>query len=197
MGLEELTESERVQMGNSNKYIQHFITDSGLHLLRDNQTRSAFVKGRERGLFHLFLTQGFLTNMKIWTNEKLRMKHHTPMSREFFLAYLGLEIASSLCPALCLKDYWSSKAFVGNRDISSVMGRDAFLRARANIKHYPEYNDEIASRDPLWHSRAMLDHFQTNCIHTAVPVDVTTLDENVIRSRGRCAAISYIKMKPD
>ena len=113
------------------------------------------------------------------------------------MAYLGLEIASSLAPAHCLKDYWSSKAFVGSRDISSVMGRDAFLRARANLKHYPEYSDEIASRDPLWHSRAMLDHFQTNCIHTAVPVGVTALDENGIRSRGRCAAISYIKMKPD
>ena len=138
MGLKELTERERVQMGNANPYIQQLIADSGLHLLRDNQTRSAFAKGRERGLFHLFLHNSFLDNMRIWTNDKLKTKHHPPMTPEFFMAYIGLEIASSLSPAHRLSDYWSSKAFVGNRDISSVMGRDKFQRVRANIKHYPE-----------------------------------------------------------
>ena len=43
----------------------------------------------------------------------------------------------------------------------------------------------------------MVMYFQRNCVHTAVPTGVTAFDENGIRSRGRCAAISYIKMKPD
>ena len=71
------------------------------------------------------------------------------------------------------------------------------MNARTNIKHYPHYNNEVASKDPLWHSRPMMSHFQRNCISTAVPTGVTAFDENGIRSRGRCAAISYIKMKPD
>ena len=37
VGLEELSKSERLKMGDSNMYIRKLIVDSGLHLLCDNQ----------------------------------------------------------------------------------------------------------------------------------------------------------------
>ena len=63
VGLEELSEREWLQMGDSNGYIWQLIVDGGLHLLCDNQIHSAYSRGKERGLFHLFLHKFFLDNM--------------------------------------------------------------------------------------------------------------------------------------
>ena len=149
VGLEEFIESESVYMGDSNSYIRKLIVDSRLHLLCDNQICSAYSRGKERDLLHLFLHNCFLDNMRIWTNEKMKSKYLPAMIPEFFMAYLGLKIALSLSPQYKLRDYWSSKAFVGIHAIALVMGQDKFTSACANLKHYPEYNDEVASKDPL------------------------------------------------
>ena len=111
--------------------------------------------------------------------------------------YLGLKIAWLLSPTHKIACYWSLQAFVGSRDISTITGQDKFKMARSNLKHYPEYNNEVASKDLLWHLCAIMLHFQRNCIPNVVQTGVTAFDKNGIRSRGRCAAISYIKMKSD
>ena len=184
-------------MVDTNAYIRELVRKSGLHLLCNNQLRSAYTGSKERGLFHMFVHNEFLNHIRCWTNEKLHGKHKPRMTPEFFFAYLGVEIAASLNPQYKISDYWSSKEFIGNHDIASVMSRQKFMTARANVKHYPVYDEAVASKDPLWHSRSMLNHFWKNCVKNAVPLGVTAFDENGIRSRGRCAAISYIKMKPD
>ena len=123
VGLEELSKSERLKMGDSNIHIRKLIVDNGLHLICNNQIQSAYSRGRERGLFHLFLYSCFLDNMRIWTNEKLNFKHKPAMTNELFMAYLGIEITSSPNPMHKLSHYWSRRAFVGSGDISSVMSR--------------------------------------------------------------------------
>ncbi|ETL79044.1 hypothetical protein L917_20251 [Phytophthora nicotianae] len=53
------------------------------------------------------------------------------------------------------------------------------------------------SRDPLWHSRILLRHIQRKFADVAIPYDVSSLDENSIRTKARTAAKSFIPTKPD
>ena len=55
VGLEELSEREWLQMGDSNGYIWQLIVDSGLHLLCHNQIHNAYSRGKERGCCIYFL----------------------------------------------------------------------------------------------------------------------------------------------
>ena len=87
--------------------------------------------------------------------------------------------------------------FLGNYDIQKIMSRNEFEKIRANLCHYPFYDRVVALNDPLWHSRAMMRHFQKNCATIAVPIGVSSLDEATIRSKGRNRAITYIANKPE
>ena len=91
------------------RYIRELVRKSGLHLICNNQLRSAYTGSKERGLFHLFLHNIFLDNIRCWTNEKLQGKYQPTMTPELFMAYLGVEIATSLNPQYKISDYWSSK----------------------------------------------------------------------------------------
>ena len=50
-----------------------------------------------------------------------------------FNAYLGLEVAMLLVKFSRMKDYWSSKLFLGSSDFADTMSRDRFLMIRSAI----------------------------------------------------------------
>ena len=81
-------------------------------------------------------------------------------------------------------------------DISSVMSRNNFKDIRSALKCYPTYDVTVASADPLWHSRNMLNHFMKNCANIAVPHCVTSFDEIRIRCKARTLARTFMKNKP-
>lgn len=76
------------------------------------------------------------------------------------------------------------------------MSRDNFPGIRSCLRFYLEYNNDIASADPLWHSRIMMEHFRVHCSTVAVSKGVMSFDENKIRCKGRASAHSHIKSKP-
>ena len=89
--------------------------------------------------------------------------------------------------------------FLHQQDFTKVMSRDSFKKIRANVYlHDPEfYNHDIASNDPLHHSRNLLSHFLRNSAKIAVPIGTSALDENSARTKARTRAISYNPEKPD
>lgn len=91
---------------------------------------------------------------------------------------------------------WSKKQFAGLEDCCAVMGRNRFKRIRSALRFYPSYDHYVAVRDPLWHSRLILQHLRRNCVKVAVPIGLMAYDENTIRCKGRTAARSYMKSKP-
>ena len=97
-----------------------------------------------------------------------------------------------------LRDYWATGTFLGHKDFSSVMGRDRYLGTRAclSLHPYTRYSDD-SNKDPLWHSRLLLDHFNQSSVDIATPCGVSSFDEITIRCKSRCIAKSYIKNKPN
>lgn len=87
--------------------------------------------------------------------------------------------------------------FMGNRDFKEVMGRARFKQVRATFCTYPHYDLVKAAENPKKHSDTVLEHLAKNCSSIAVPIGVTSLDENSVRCKGgRTSVRSYIKRKP-
>jgi hypothetical protein len=129
-----------------------------------------FLSNKEKGLFHLIFSTKFFDACLKWTNDELLKKGESKVSKEKFMAFVGLEIAMSLVPLNKIHQYWENKKFSGHQDFKDVMSRNDFQLIRGATKfHPPEYDNELASKDPLWHSRVMLKHYQKNSASHAVP----------------------------
>ncbi len=82
-----------------------------------------------------------------------------------------------------------------SRDVISWDDFQTFsINLWCNKFHPPEYDNELASQDPLWHCWPMLKHFQKNSASHAVPVGSSALDENACRMNGRTRAKRYMPM---
>ena len=49
------------------------------------------------------------------------------------MAYIGLELATSLIPLNQLRQYWSTSMFSGNTDFKRVMSRNRFMAIRGHL----------------------------------------------------------------
>jgi hypothetical protein len=89
--------------------------------------------------------------------------------------------------------------FLQQQDLRKVMSREAFENIRANIVlHDPDlFNHEQASRDPLYHSRNLLNHFLQSAAKVAVPIGTSALDENSAHTKVHTRAKSYNADKPN
>lgn len=86
--------------------------------------------------------------------------------------------------------------FLGTRDFSNVLSRNDFSDIRRCIRIYPSYDNDIAARDPLWHSRVIMNAFFRSAANIAVPTGVQTFDEISVRCSARTMAKTYMPNKP-
>ena len=97
-------------------YTEDLRDKSDLKVLRESQARAAYEQSSILGLFHLFLTKSWFSAMKQWTNQKLASKGKKKISQEQFMAYIGLEVAMSFVKLNQVKDYWTDKMFIQQKD---------------------------------------------------------------------------------
>ncbi len=83
--------------------------------------------------------------------------------------------------------------------IKQYLSRDDFETIRSHLRVYPAsaYSHAVASTDPLWHSRRLMEKFMKNAAKLAVPEGTSAFDENTARTKARTSAKSYIPSKPD
>ena len=180
----------------NNRYIRSLLQSADLEILQPDLVKRAYQSNKELGLFHLFLPPTLIESFRLWTERSMLKRNNGNLSVSKFNAYLGLEIAMSFMHCNNIYDYWSSKRFLGSRDIPQVMSRNTFTKIRSSVKLYPKYLHDVAANDPLWHSRIILQHFIKNASKIAVPDGPVAIDENTIRCKGRTRAKTYMKNKP-
>ncbi|ETM98153.1 hypothetical protein PPTG_19775 [Phytophthora nicotianae INRA-310] len=77
-------------------------------------------------------------------------------------ASCGLEIAMSICVLSDISEYWSEKRFFGQTAFPEKMAGTGFQQIRGALKFHAESDTSVDKiRDPLWHSRTMLNHFRS------------------------------------
>ncbi len=180
-------------------YVKELKSKSDLKVLHERNAVTVFARYAELGLFHLFLRKSWFKAMLQWTNKSLQSKGKKKISLSPLMAYVGLEVAMSIVPLNCIKDYWNSSMFLQQQDFGKVMSREAFENIRSNILLHDLdlFNHEQVSHDPLYHSRNLLNHFLQSAAKAAVPIGTSALDENSARTKARTRADSYNADKPD
>ncbi|RLN51790.1 hypothetical protein BBJ28_00025435, partial [Nothophytophthora sp. Chile5] len=123
------------------EYIASLTNGSGLHLVKEAQIRKAYREGGEVGLFSLFITHKFTATIRQWTNEQLVKQGRRVTTPSEFDAYLGLELAMSICPLNDITEFWSERRFLGQPDFVDTMGRSRFQAIRSSIKLHPDDAD--------------------------------------------------------
>lgn len=93
-------------------------------------------------------------------------------------------------------NYWCFKMFLQNPDFRRVLSRTDFSNFCGCVRLYPSYDNEVASKDPLWHSRVIMLAFNRNAASVAVPTGFQSLDELSVRCCARTTATTYIPNKP-
>ena len=182
----------------SNSYIDKLANESGLYINRPLEIQNAYNTSKEAGLFTLFFSKSFKSMIIQWTNSQLVEKNNIEMSFSEFDAFLGLEIAMSINPFNDITEYWNLKRFMGQDEFPYTMGRNRFQTIRGNLQlHHLEKDYNFDKRDPLWHSRFILSHFQKRFTEIAVPYGVTSFDESSVRTKAKSRAKSYMPSKPD
>jgi len=120
-------------------------------------------------------------------------------SLEMFFAYIGLELGMSIISYHGIEQYWASSIFQGNPTYSNTMSHNQFqlIRSLLCFVNSTSYNHEVASKDPLWHSRPLLEHFIRNSAEIATPIGPSALDECSARTKARTGAKTFNAKKPD
>ena len=180
-------------------YIQQILQQSSLKLLQEPRTRKAYKDNGYLGLFRLFINGSWFQAMRTWLNMKREEKGLDAVNENMFYAYVGLEMAMSLVNMNTIDSYWRDDMFMGQKDFKETMSRPKFTAIRSNLTlcNPTLYDHEEASKDPLWHSRKLLEHFQRNISKIAVPLCASALDEAGFGSKARTKALSYCPLKPD
>ena len=115
------------------------------------------------------------------------------------LAYLGLIIAMSLHPLHCIRDYWSTDWVLGVPTLARI-----FTVARfETITRYLHLNDnsKMPARgspdfDKLYKVRPFLESIRSNFITQYMPHKQASVDEAMIKFKGRSSIKQYMPKKP-
>jgi hypothetical protein len=101
---------------------------------------------------------------------------------------------------ICYNDIdqcWAAGLFQGHSTFNNTMSHNQFqlIRSMLCFANPACYNHEVSSKDPLWHSLPLLEHFM-NSAEVATPAGPSALDECSARTKARTAAKTFNAQKP-
>ncbi|KAK6177165.1 hypothetical protein SNE40_015322 [Patella caerulea] len=98
-----------------------------------------------------------------------------------------------------INNYWSTDDGLGNEFIKKSMSRNRYQ----SILRYLHVNDSLSqsekgdeSYDKLFKIRPLLDHPEKTFLDNFVPLKEVSVDEAMVKFKGRLGFIQYMPMKP-
>ena len=152
--------------------------------------------------FPAFLFEIMVTQTNLYARQKQQARPDpkwTPVVEEEMKAWLGMRVAMSILHLPQTAMYWSTDALFGNLPIKKVMTRDRFDK----ISQYFHVNDSSQNlprdnpgRDKIYHVRPIHDTVLDRCLTTYSAHQNVSIDEAMIKFRGRLAFRQYMPAKP-
>lgn len=157
--------------------------------------------------FFLLFFPAFLFELLVnQTNLYARQRQQTrpdakwsPVTEEEIKAWLGMRVAMSILQLPQTAMYWSTDSLFGNLPLKKVMTRDRFDK----ISQYFHLNDSTQNlprdnpgRDKIYHVRPVHDAVLDRCLTTYNAHQNVSIDEAMIKFRGRLAFRQYMPAKP-
>ena len=117
----------------TNPYLLSLQKASCLCILQDKKVKKSFEDKGCLGLFFLFLSKSWFKSVRQWTSKSMQDKGFNELSEKKFFAYLGIEMAMSLCQLNGIYHYWRKDMFLGCHDFQQTMSRNEFTRIRSAV----------------------------------------------------------------
>ncbi|XP_023311304.1 piggyBac transposable element-derived protein 3-like [Anoplophora glabripennis] len=126
-------------------------------------------------------------------------RNFKPTTAKEIKIFLGVNLLMGLKKLPSFKDYWSSQEEMRDPFISSVISRDRFAWLLSNI----HLNDNAVqpqkgeqNYDKLYKVRPLLSKLQETFMSSMKPSEFQSVDESMIRFKGRSSFRQYMPMKP-
>ena len=119
----------------------------------------------------------------------------TPVCIEEMKAFTGLCFSMGLLRLPSRHDYWRKKKWLFVTNFSEVMSRDRFDLIWRYL-HLQDGDEQPPQRDPLWKMRWYLNHMRDNFAATYTPDKEVTVDESMVKFKGRLSFRQYLPSKP-
>ncbi|XP_054723265.1 piggyBac transposable element-derived protein 4-like, partial [Uloborus diversus] len=161
--------------------------------------------------FNLFFTLPMMEVVLQNTNKYAELMKASQPSKKCFQKWTPLEsidelwgfisciFAMGMTKAPSLKHYWSEDPVLGNNFVKSTMSRDRFLQI-LRCFHLSNREEEKASNHPEYYMMQKLDPFMTevrsNFCRFFTPNKNLSVDEALLKYKGRCGIIQYMPNKP-
>lgn len=152
-------------------------------------------------VFLALFTEEIVENIVFQTNlyATQKGKPFKPTFKEELLQFLAINILMGVKPLPSYKDYWSSRDILRDTYISSKMSRNRFSWLLGHI-HLND-NALLPSRtspnfDKLYKLRPFLDLIGNSFQNSYKPGEYQSVDESMIRFKGRSSLKQYMPQKP-
>ena len=109
-------------------------------------------------------------------------------------AFLGMNSIMSINKLPTIEHYWSTDRFIGNQALRDVMTKSRFKQILQNI-HFSN-NDTADKVDKGNKVRPLINHFNEAFQSAMSNSSIQSIDEHMIKFKGRSSMKQYIKSKP-
>jgi len=109
-------------------------------------------------------------------------------------AFLGINYIMAINKLPSIAEYWRVDEFIGNYGIQTTMVRNRFVQILQNL-HFAD-NTEDDKTDRSFKVRKLIDHFNGKFSEVLSNDKEQSIDEHMIKFKGRSGMKQYIKSKP-
>lgn len=165
-------------------------------------TRNLPNRTRPVTYFELFFDVEVMDNIMIQTNkyaEQENARNWTPVTVNELKAFLGIIIQMGIHVLPTIEDYWSSNPLLQVVEIAETMTLQRFQK----ILKFLHINDNLAmpsrtdeNYDKLYKVRPLVDRLNNLCQSNASITNSQSIDECMIKFKGRSSLKQYMPMKP-
>ncbi|KAG4066842.1 hypothetical protein HA402_012909 [Bradysia odoriphaga] len=160
------------------------------------------VGGNEIDYFEKIFDASVINKVVEQTNiyaEQKQSKNWTELTVDELKAYIGCHIIMGIHKLPNLKAYWSSDPLLRVDAVANTMPENRFEKITQNL-HLNNNNDILPKShicyDKLHKVRPLLDLLNENIGKVYDPSSFVTVDESMIKFKGRCVLKQYMPLKP-
>ena len=165
---------------NELEFLQLFLHNDVLDTIVENTNKYAAWK----------IAREDLSELRVWPK---------PLDLPELKAFLAINIVMGLNPVPSYKNMWDESPFLGNAGVKSIMSKTRYEQICRFI-HVGDRESELPranpDHDPLAKVRPLISELDRLFPKYFRPTENQTIDEGMVKFKGRCAYVQYMKDKP-
>ena len=162
-----------------------------------SSVRDAPCLGTPCEAFQLFFDEAILDRILFETNLRSVQKNKPALvTKGELLSFLGINIVMGYNPMHAIVDYWRDGDDLGVPCIKKTMARERFLTILRNLHLNDNSKIDPSAKDKLYKVRPLVEALNANFQKVKQPEEHLSVDESMIKFKGRSSLKQYNPMKP-